>query len=125
MNQPNFTLLYVDAPASSAEFYAGILGSRPVQASPTFVLFALQSGLMLGLWSKHAVEPAPASGAGAAELGFQVESDAMVDALYTDWLAKNVRMAQGPLDLDFGRNFLALDPDGHRLRVFAPRGDAA
>ena len=27
---------------------------------------------------------------------------------------------QAPTDLDFGRTFVALDPDGHRLRVFAP-----
>jgi hypothetical protein len=25
-----------------------------------------------------------------------------------------------PMDLDFGRNFLAVDPDQHRLRVFKP-----
>ena len=24
-----------------------------------------------------------------------------------------------PTDLDFGRSFVALDPDGHRLRVYA------
>jgi hypothetical protein len=27
---------------------------------------------------------------------------------------------QRPVDLDFGRTFVVLDPDGHRLRVFAP-----
>jgi catechol 2,3-dioxygenase-like lactoylglutathione lyase family enzyme len=27
---------------------------------------------------------------------------------------------QSPTELDFGRTFVALDPDGHRLRVFAP-----
>ena len=26
--------------------------------------------------------------------------------------------------MDFGRTFVALDPDGHRLRVFAPAPDA-
>ena len=26
----------------------------------------------------------------------------------------------GPTDMEFGRTFVALDPDGHRLRVFAP-----
>ena len=27
--------------------------------------------------------------------------------------------------MDFGRTFVALDPDGHRLRVFAPREEPA
>jgi hypothetical protein len=29
-------------------------------------------------------------------------------------------MAQAPTELDFGRTFVALDPDNHRLRVFYP-----
>jgi predicted enzyme related to lactoylglutathione lyase len=29
-------------------------------------------------------------------------------------------VAQPPTRMDFGFTFLALDPDGHRLRVFAP-----
>jgi len=28
-------------------------------------------------------------------------------------------VAQKPVDMDFGHTFVALDPDGHRLRVFA------
>jgi hypothetical protein len=28
-------------------------------------------------------------------------------------------MAQTPTEMDFGTTFVALDPDGHRLRVFA------
>jgi hypothetical protein len=30
---------------------------------------------------------------------------------------------QPPTDMDFGRTFVALDPDGDRLRVFAPAGE--
>ena len=60
---PNFTILYVDNPPASADFYAGLLGQQPVETSPTFALFALPSGLMLGLWSRHTVEPAATAAA--------------------------------------------------------------
>jgi hypothetical protein len=31
-----------------------------------------------------------------------------------------VSIIQEPTDMDFGRTFVGLDPDGHRVRVFAP-----
>ena len=117
---PNFLLLYVDSPAASAAFYAGLMGRPPIETSPTFAMFALEGGLMLGLWSKHTVEPAPAAGGGGAELAFTVENAGAVDATHADWLERGVKILQKPVDLDFGRTFAALDPDGHRLRVFAP-----
>ena len=79
MPTPNFTILYVDNPPASSAFYAGLLGQPAAETSPTFALFALASGLMLG----------------------------------------GVKILQPPTDMDFGRTFVALDPDGHRLRVFA------
>ena len=85
MPSPNFMILYVDNPPASAAFYADLLGQQAAETSPTFALFALPSGLMLGLWSRHTVEPPPT-------------------------------------DMDFGHTFVALDPDGHRLRVFSPAG---
>ena len=62
MSDPNFILLYVDSPTASATFYTELLGHPPVEASPTFVMFALSSGVMLGLWSRHTVEPAATAG---------------------------------------------------------------
>jgi predicted enzyme related to lactoylglutathione lyase len=119
MPHPNFVLLYVENPTASAAFYADLLGCAPVEASPTFVMFALDSGVMLGLWARHTVEPAATSG-GGSELAFAVESSAAVDATYSAWTAKGVRIVQTPTAMDFGFTFTASDPDGHRLRVFAP-----
>ena len=121
---PNFVILYVDNPPASARFYGELLGKQPVEASPTFALFALDSGVMLGLWSRHTVEPA-AAGAGGGELCFAVADDAAVRAAYADWGKRGLRVAQAPVALDFGFTFVALDPDGHRLRVFAPAAAAA
>ncbi len=33
-------------------------------------------------------------------------------------LDRGLTIAQAPSDMDFGRTFVALDPDGHRLRVY-------
>jgi predicted enzyme related to lactoylglutathione lyase len=120
MTHPHFTILYVDSPKASAAFYAGLLDCEPVEQSPTFCLFALQSGLMLGLLSRHTTEPAPGVAGGGTELGFQVEDAAAVDTLYAEWSGRDLRVLQKPVDLDFGRTFVVLDPDCHRLRVFAP-----
>ena len=56
MPNPNFMILFVDSPAVSAAFYKTLFDREPVEASPTFALFALDSGLMLGLWSRHTAE---------------------------------------------------------------------
>ena len=55
---------------------------------------------------------------GGSELGFKVAEPATVDAIHADWQARGLAVTQPPSDLDFGRAFVALDPDGHRLRVF-------
>jgi hypothetical protein len=80
-------------------------------------MFALPSGLRLGLWSAATVEPRPAGSPGASELCI-IDED--VDGLFAAWTDLGVRFAQSPTDMDFGRTFVALDPDGHRLRVFRP-----
>ncbi len=40
---------------------------------------------------------------------------------HLDWSLRGLPILQAPTNMDFGRTFVALDPDGHRLRVFAPR----
>jgi predicted enzyme related to lactoylglutathione lyase len=43
-----------------------------------------------------------------------------VNALATAWQKKGVEIVQRPTQMDFGWTFAAVDPDGHRVRVFAP-----
>src|SRR3954447_23564727 len=105
----NFVLLYVDSPEASARFYTGLLDCAPVEMSPTFALFALESGLMLGLWSRSTVEPAAVAGGGGAELAFTVPD---ADVAYADWSRRGLTFLQAPTDMDFGRTFVACDPDG-------------
>ncbi|MCP5510013.1 MAG: VOC family protein [Chlamydiales bacterium] len=110
-----FTLLFVKNPQKSSHFYQEIFGWKPVEESPTFVMFALKNGVMLGLWSKYTAEPRVDAPAGALEICFPTES---VDALYEQLGEKHVTVAQKPTDMDFGRTFVILDPDGHRIRVY-------
>ena len=120
MTDPNFIILYVNNPTVSTEFYTTLMKKTPVEASSTFSLFALESGMMFGLWSKHTVEPEAQGQAGSGELAFSVASNNAVDTLYTDWRERGLTIAQPPTNMDFGYTFVALDPDKHRLRVFSP-----
>ena len=113
----SLVILYVNDPPASAAFYASLLGQEPAEAYLTFAMFALPSGAGLGLWSRHTIEPTATAAGGGTEVAFTVED---VDAVHADWTARGLTIAQAPTDMDFGRTFVALDPDGHRLRVFAP-----
>lgn len=120
MFDAHFILLHVDSPAASARFYADLLGSEPLEQSPTFAMFTLPSGVRLGLWSRHTVEPAATAVGGAVEIAMVVPNSQAVDAACADWRKRGIVILQEPTDLDFGRTFTARDPDGHRLRVFHP-----
>jgi predicted enzyme related to lactoylglutathione lyase len=116
---PSFamTILFVDSPADSARFYRRLLDAEPLEESPTFAMFRLPNGAHLGLWRRTTAEPHVAAPAGGAELCL-VTAD--VDGVHAEWAARGAAIAQPPTDMDFGRTFVALDPDGHRLRVFRP-----
>lgn len=118
----SFVLLHVDSPAASAAFYADLLGREAIESSPTFAMFALRDGVMLGLWSKHTVEPATLGLPGCVEIAFTVENADAVRATHADWSGRGLTISQQPATMDFGDTFVALDPDGHRLRVLAPAG---
>ncbi len=120
MSHPNFALLYVDDAFISARFYADILEIEPVEAQATFALFVLHSGLKLGLWAKSDVLPAVIAPSGGSELAIALKSEQEFEHLYQNWQARGVVIAQVPTSMDFGLTFVALDPDGHRLRVFVP-----
>jgi catechol 2,3-dioxygenase-like lactoylglutathione lyase family enzyme len=115
----SFVLLYVDSPPISATFYADLLGTPPVETSPTFAMLPLNSEVMLGLWSRRTVEPV-ASAPGGGEIAFTVADEANVESTHADWKKRGLPIVQAPTAMDFGHTFVALDPDGHRLRVFAP-----
>ena len=119
MIQPNFVILFVANPPDSAAFYSGLLGKQPVENSATFAMFILDNGWKLGLWAKHNVEPAATVTGGGTEVVFTVGSYDAVREACAEWTARGLPIAQPVTQMDFGLTFVALDPDGHRLRVFA------
>lgn len=111
-------ILYVHDVAASVAFYKDLIGD-PVEASPGFAMFASPSGARLGLWKAAAVEPKPVGAPGASELCLATSREE-VARLHREWSARGFVVVQTPTEMDFGFTFVTLDPDGHRLRVFAP-----
>ena len=113
---PSLVILYVADPVASTAFYRRLLGVAPVEASANFAMF-VHGGGRLAVWSRAAVQPAAQLTGGGTELAFLV---ADVDAVFTQWCQLGLPVLQPPTDMEFGRTFVATDPDGHRLRVYCP-----
>lgn len=118
----DWTLLYVADPLKSADLYARIFGVGPVDTAPTFSMFALPNGMKVGLWLKGDVEP-KATAPGGIEMSFTESTRDAVAERAEAFRKLGLKIVQEPTDMDFGFTFTATDPDGHRLRVFAPRAD--
>ena len=119
MRNVGFILVYVENVAAS-EAWASL--DQPLDSRKLGIIFAMlpaASGLMLGLWRRDGVKPA-ASAAGGGEIAFPVQNREEVDATFAEWRGLGVKIALEPTQMDFGYSFVALDPDGQRLRVFAP-----
>ncbi len=119
MSDPCSLFFYVANPAASAAFYSDLLGKAPVESHPNFVMFILDSHIALGFWKKDDVCPAPLHTGGGMELAFKVNTPDDVKARYKEWDARGLTFIQPPTQMDFGFTCVALDPDGHRLRVYA------
>jgi predicted enzyme related to lactoylglutathione lyase len=116
MFEPNAIVLYVDNPAISSTFYQDLLKIKPIEASSAFHSFTLSNGMSLGLKAIQTVIPST-DNKGSGELAFTVNTHKKVDELFAEWQMKGVNIAQSPTLLTYGYTFLALDPDGNRLRV--------
>jgi predicted enzyme related to lactoylglutathione lyase len=122
MPELTFILLYVSNPATSAEFYSRLLKRQAtLDKLPTFADLQIYDGAKLGLWSQAAVKPPAQAVGGGSEIMFKVSDTDELMALYADCTERGVPIAQTPADMNFGRTFVALDPDGHRLRLYAPK----
>ncbi len=123
MPEFSFLLLHVEDHAASATFYNQLLDIPIIEQKDDFAMLPLRDGVMLGLWAKDTVEPQSSGQSGANEVAFTVTDKAAVEATHADWRGRGLTIIQSPTPMSFGTTFVALDPDGHRLRVFAP--DAA
>lgn len=117
---PNLLVLYVTDPAESSFYYERLLGVAPAARFPTYVAFAFNNGLVLGLWSMQAPNFVSGGSGHRSELALMVPNDAEVRRLYGEWQAAGVTIEQPLCEAVFGLTFVATDPDGHRIRVCTP-----
>src|SRR5437016_5517373 len=107
---PNHSfLLYVEDPLKSAEFYEKLLRAKPVEASPGFAMFALTPPTMLGLWKRADVLPKATAPTGCNEVGFEVESNEIVDQFFESAKQVGATVLQEPTQMDFGYTFTVAD----------------
>jgi predicted enzyme related to lactoylglutathione lyase len=120
MSDFNFLLLHVKNHSASATFYNELLQIPILEQKDGFAMLPLKEGVMLGLWAKETVEPKSSGQTGASEIAFALTDAAAVEAKHADWKRRGLTIIQPPTRMSFGTTFVALDPDGHRLRVFSP-----
>jgi hypothetical protein len=118
----NYLLLAVKDPRRSAEIYDQLFCLKPVENSPTFVLYVLPTGFKVGLWAADGMKPVPRP-AGGVELSFSLPDETAVRATYAAWTKLGLAVVQEPTRMDFGFTFVVADSDGHRLRPFARAAD--
>lgn len=118
MNAPNLIILYVENAVTSERFYRELFDLQPVEKSENFAMFAFDSGLLLGLWSKNDVKPVTQLAGGGSELAIRVENESALNAMYENWKARGMTLRQDITQMDFGLTYVALDPDQHRIRVY-------
>lgn len=114
-----FIILYVRDMAAAKAFYTEILGMAVVDeiSSATFVTLHPSDGSLIGLQDKGAARlpPKDEDRPGGIELSFAADD---VDATWQRWKDQGVEMLTEPMDLPFGRYFMAKDPDGYYLSVY-------
>lgn len=114
-----FVILYVNDMVKSKAFYTDILGLTVVEAisSPTFVTLRSAGGSLLALQDNATARfpPKDETQPGSVEISFEVDD---VDGTWKHWKDKGVEMVSDPMDLPFGRYFMAKDPEGHYLSVY-------
>ena len=117
---PNLLLLYVQNPKESATFYEKIFKTKPAVSFPTYVSFSFANGFTFSLWSTQAKNFVSGGQGHHSELAFMVQNEDQVRVYRDTWKGLGVQIEQDLHEAVFGLTFVALDPDGHRIRVCMP-----
>ncbi|HHF3031244.1 TPA: glyoxalase [Vibrio diabolicus] len=99
----NSFVLYVEDIQVSQAFYSKLFDCEVTFLSPTFASMPLANGLKLTLKQSDVLSPS---------------SDNTLEHVYNSWKNMGVEFAQPPMTSVYGLNFVATDPDKHRIRVF-------
>jgi predicted enzyme related to lactoylglutathione lyase len=122
MPELSFIILYIANPAISAAFYSKLLKREAgIATLPTFAGLLLIDGAKLGLWAVGAVKPAAEVIDGGTEVMFKVNDAQEALTMRADCVDRGVPIVLAPTEMNFGLTFVALDPDGHRVHIHAPK----
>ena len=121
MPQPTAMLIYVTDIARSSAFYTALFGLKPALASPFYAMYKLDNGFEFAVYDRSKLQPAAGAMSSSVELGFTVPGVKELNELCGQWRADGIGIIMEPTKMYFGgTHFMALDPDGHRLRVATP-----
>ncbi len=120
MSTPNLILLYVSDPLASAAFYEKLFETAPAARFPTYAALSFPNGLTVGLWSTQAKNFVSGGAGHRSEIAFMVADESDVRRMHDRWVEDGVTIEQPLHEAVFGWTFVAIDPDGHRLRVCTP-----
>jgi catechol 2,3-dioxygenase-like lactoylglutathione lyase family enzyme len=116
------TVLFVDDPRRSQEFYERVFGLSTVDETDASATFRFENTLIHLLRRAEAanqVAPAQPGAAPACMLTIWIED---CDEICAELAEKGVELVNGPVDQPWGiRAAIFADPDGHLWEVAAPR----
>jgi predicted enzyme related to lactoylglutathione lyase len=103
-------ILGVDDLAASSQFYRALLGRDALLRQREQISFALNASTRLTL----------RAGAATTEIGLRLADLDAVDTEHLSWLDEGFRVLQPPIRGPGSYAACTADPDGHRLRLYAP-----
>ncbi|MEZ9858259.1 VOC family protein [Vibrio splendidus] len=112
-------VLYVTDIHRSMGFYAKAFDCEPKLLSPTFAVLDFADNVKITLKQSDVLTPASTIKGGGTELSMPLADKETLENIYNTWKEKGIQFEQTPEESVYGINFLAVDPDGHRIRVFA------
>ena len=110
-------IVYVSDVESSVKFYTELLDLKVAFESPRYVAMNLGAGAYLALWTGKKEELEKATGRISEVCLNLAGGEEDILATYDLWRSKGVSIAEEPHQDVFGTTFIALDPDGNRIRV--------
>ncbi|EIA1623025.1 glyoxalase [Vibrio parahaemolyticus] len=114
----NSFVLYVENIHVSQTFYSRLFDCEVTLLSPTFASMPLSHSVKLTLKRSDALTPISMVKGGGAELSLSVADGHQLELVYNKWKEMGVDFIQPPMTSVYGLNFVATDPDKHRIRVF-------
>ncbi|MDO6686124.1 MULTISPECIES: VOC family protein [unclassified Agarivorans] len=111
-------VLYVSDVQDSMDFYAKAFNCEPSLLSPTFAALDFADNVKITLKQTTDLTPKSEVKGGGTELSMPIADKETFDKLFSTWKSKGIEFAQEIEASVFGFNFVAVDPDGHRIRIF-------